>query len=172
MSEEDENKFYVYIYYDRSRHNEPIYVGKGHGNRAWQHLSIKKTHPFIQRLQFMKRNGTPVLLGFYSCLDEELAHLLEQELISYFGRKDLGKGPLLNLTDGGEGSFGLKISDWTKLKLSLAKKGKPKLHRHVNSAHRGTVKEKQTCPHCNKIGGAGAMQRWHFDNCRKGKINV
>lgn len=24
-----------------------------------------------------------------------------------------------------------------------------------------------TCPHCNKTGPSGAMNRWHFDNCRK-----
>lgn len=23
-----------------------------------------------------------------------------------------------------------------------------------------------TCPHCNKIGGAQTMPRWHFDNCK------
>lgn len=24
-----------------------------------------------------------------------------------------------------------------------------------------------TCPHCNKTGPSGAMNRWHFNNCRK-----
>lgn len=24
-----------------------------------------------------------------------------------------------------------------------------------------------TCPYCNKTGPSGAMNRWHFDNCRK-----
>jgi len=27
-------------------------------------------------------------------------------------------------------------------------------------------KSKSQCPHCNKIGGSGIMQRWHFDNCK------
>lgn len=22
------------------------------------------------------------------------------------------------------------------------------------------------CPHCNRVGGIGNMQRWHFDNCK------
>jgi len=27
--------------------------------------------------------------------------------------------------------------------------------------------EKITCPHCNKVGGIGAMRRWHLDNCKE-----
>lgn len=172
MSAEERDRFYSYIYYDPSRNNEPIYVGKGHGKRAWQHLSIKKTHPFIQRLQYMRRNGIEPIIGFYAGLDEEFCILLEQELISHFGRKDLGKGPLLNLTDGGEGSSGLVISEDTRKKLSIAKKHKSVKSRHSNSSHRGTIKEINYCPHCNKAGGKGAMQRWHFNNCREKIINV
>jgi hypothetical protein len=33
---------------------------------------------------------------------------------------------------------------------------------------KGMVKEINTCPHCNKSGGKGAMQRWHFDKCKQG----
>ena len=31
----------------------------------------------------------------------------------------------------------------------------------------GSTKEINVCPHCNKSGGKGAMQRWHFNNCKK-----
>ena len=31
----------------------------------------------------------------------------------------------------------------------------------------GTTQPKVECPHCGKIGGAGPMKRWHFDNCKK-----
>lgn len=38
------------------------------------------------------------------------------------------------------------------------------------NTHRLLKREKVTCPHCNKMGGAIAMSRWHFDKCRlKGK---
>lgn len=117
------NDFYTYIYYDPSRNNEPIYVGKGFGGRAWKHLTKRIIHPFIQRLQFMKKNNVKPIIGFYAGLDEELAHLLEVELIQKFGRKDLGLGPLLNLTDGGEGPSGRKHSAESRRKMSLAKKG-------------------------------------------------
>lgn len=116
--------YYTYIYYDPSRNNEPFYVGKGHNERAWSHLKSKHGGPFMNRLRKMIRNGIRPIIGLYSGLEEEFAHLLEQELISKFGRKNLGKGPLLNLTDGGEGSSGLKMSDETKKKMSESRKGR------------------------------------------------
>jgi len=115
------DKFYTYIYYDPSRNNEPIYVGKGHGTRAWQHLTRRKRHPFIQRLQFMKRNNIKPVIGLYSGLDEEFSFLIEVELIAKFGRKDTGLGTLLNLTDGGEGNSNPSIQ--TRIKMGSANKG-------------------------------------------------
>lgn len=47
----------------------------------------------------------------------------EIELIALYGRSDLKQGELCNLTDGGEGSLGLIVSDETKLKQSIAHKG-------------------------------------------------
>lgn len=132
------DKFYTYIYYDPSRNNEPIYVGKGQNKRAWEHLTSRRKHPFIQRLEFMKSNNIDPVIGFYSGLDEELSLLVEEELISKFGRKDLRQGPLLNLTDGGElganksietrkkmseNNLGKKLSETTKKKMSLSRIG-------------------------------------------------
>jgi len=136
--------FYAYIYYDPSRNNEPIYAGKGNKNRVWRHNYRKGMHPFTQRLNFMKKNNIKPIIGIYSGLDEELALLLEEELIAKFGRKDLGQGSLLNLTNGGEGtkgasrkfteehkhnlsasSIGRKKSEDAKANMSRAKAGKP-----------------------------------------------
>jgi len=137
--------FYVYIYYDPSRNNEPIYVGKGKNGRAWSHLRLQVHSPFVSRLKNMLSNGINPVVGIYGNIDEEFAIFLEEESISKFGRKDLGKGPLLNLTNGGdgisgaklgprpddvkrkisEGNSGKKLSDEHKRKLSIAKKGKP-----------------------------------------------
>lgn len=122
------NNFYTYIYYNPSRNNEPIYIGKGKKTRAWAHLKSKNKHPFIQRLQFMKNNNINPIIGIYADLEEELAHLLEEELIAKFGRKDLGKGPLLNLTDGGEGTSNLSLE--IRQHLSKIKKDIPLPEQH------------------------------------------
>jgi hypothetical protein len=139
--------FYTYIYYDPSRNNEPIYIGKGGGKRVWSHLSSKQQTPFVYRLRYMKKNDIVPIIGIYAGLDEEFAHLLEMELIAKFGRKDLGKGPLLNLTDGGEGQtgmvhtvetrkkmskshIGIMQSEETRRKISIGNKDKPKTEEH------------------------------------------
>ena len=119
---------YTYIYYDPSRNNEPIYVGEGTKNRAWAHLRKTNKHPFVQRLQFMRKNGVDPIIGIYAGLDQEFAHLLEIELIAKFGRKDLGKGSLLNLTDGGEGQ--VNPTQAVRYKMSLAHLGETKTAEH------------------------------------------
>lgn len=47
---------------------------------------------------------------------------LEVLLIQEYGRKDLGLGNLVNMTNGGEGAFGVIVSDEKKLKLSESAK--------------------------------------------------
>jgi group I intron endonuclease len=57
--------------------------------------------------------------------------------------------------------FGKKIifSEEHRSKLSSALKGK-------QSKYKNVPRIKIQCPHCNKIGGTGAMNLWHFDNCK------
>lgn len=101
--------FYCYVYKDPSRNMEPFYVGKGKNKRAWDHLKRTKPSEMTHRIKKMIRNGVEPVIEFL-CYDqdEEFIFLVEQEAIHKFGRKDLGKGPLLNLTDGGEGPIGFK----------------------------------------------------------------
>jgi hypothetical protein len=57
--------------------------------------------------------------------------------------------------------FGKKVifSEDHKAKISKALKGKKS---SLINVKRPTIE----CPHCGKIGGVGAINRWHFDNCR------
>lgn len=151
--------FYIYIYRDPSRDNEPIYVGKGHGKRAWRHLTRKARHPFVQRLQFMSRNGIIPDIQIIDAIDEEHAFFLEECCISIFGRKDLGTGSLLNLTDGGEGTA--NPSSVTRGKIGAANKGRKRTEEQikVNSEYRKgkpngraglRYKQKDTSNHGNR----------------------
>ena len=74
-------------------------------------------------------------------------------------------------------AIGSKRSDETKAKMSAWQKGrhlseemKRKLSesakRRVVHGNTGKKNEVVECPHCKKTGGAGVMQRWHFDRCR------
>lgn len=183
---------YVYLYRDPSRANEPIYVGKGKGRRAWSHLKRTDMHPLVQRLQLMERNGVePTITMLADRLDEELAYLVEVEAISKFGRKSVGAGPLLNLSEGGEGnSTGnggalkgrtqtaehiakrvVSLRGRVKSEAEIAKlrawKRPPELGAKIAARFAGKPQQQVTCPHCGKIGGVMVMKRWHFDKCRE-----
>jgi hypothetical protein len=62
----------------------------------------------------------------------------------------------------GENNPGKNKSEETRKKLSDSLKGK-------KSKLIGVKTKKLMCPHCNKEGGNGLMQRWHFDNCKHKK---
>lgn len=121
-------KFYTYIYRDPSRtfrdHPEPIYVGKGKQGRSHWHLKRNDTHPFTHRLQKMKREGSEPQIEVIGALNEDHAVFMEKCLIAVLGRKDLDLGPLLNLTDGGEGTTGKIVSKETGRKISKALAGR------------------------------------------------
>jgi hypothetical protein len=52
------------------------------------------------------------------------ACLLERLFILLYGRLDLGTGTLVNMTDGGDGSFGLIHLEETKEKISKSLRGR------------------------------------------------
>lgn len=117
------NIYYTYLYRDPTRNNEPIYIGKGKGKRCYDHLKSKKNAPLPNRIRKIKEWGVEPIIEFIcKDVDEELALLVEEEAISLYGRKDLGTGPLLNLTDGGDGVS--NVSEKTRKKLSDAGKGR------------------------------------------------
>jgi len=115
------NDFYVYLH-RRKSDNKVFYVGKGHGKRAW------KTSGRNERwTRTFKKHGLIVEIVFDE-LDEQTAFDVEKDTITeltYFGY------PLCNMTSGGEGVSGLKVSDETRAKLS--------------KAHKGRIKSEQEC---------------------------
>ena len=72
--------------------------------------------------KIIKDGFEPIVLKLFEKLEYETAIKLEIEIISKIGRKDLDKGPLVNLTDGGEGT--INMSDEIKNKISKKLKGK------------------------------------------------
>ena len=72
---------------------------------------------------------------------------------------------------GNKNTLGNKVSDKTKLKISLLNKGKirtiqSKLNYSLAKKLKNNCNKFYTCPHCNKIGQSSVMYRWHFDNCK------
>ena len=103
--------YYVYAYIRKSNFT-PYYIGKGKGDRAYSKCHSVSVPNDNSRIIFLKEN-----------LSEVDAFSYEREMISLYGRKDLGTGILRNRTDGGEGASGLIWSEKSKKKQSDANKG-------------------------------------------------
>lgn len=112
--------FYTYIYYDPTKGNEPFYVGKGKDNRAWFHQYGYSDNHLNRRIKKIINKGKQPIIGLYAGLDEEFALFLEEELIRHIGRRDLKQGPLVNLTNGGDGVSGHIHTRETRKRMSEA----------------------------------------------------
>ena len=117
-------------------------MGKGCGERLnslcgrsklWENVSVKH--------------------GWYADIIAEFeneadAFQCEKEVIVFFGRRDLGTGPLVNLTEGGEGTSSPK-SEAHKKKIGDSHRGKKRLpfsaewKERLGDAHRGKPKSKE-----------------------------
>lgn len=106
-----------FVYGKYSFEYEPFYVGKGHGKRKYETIRDKR-NPIKKAIicKIKKENNIPIIIIIKSELSEKESFDLEIELIDLIGRRDLNKGTLSNLTNGGEGHSGYEQSDETKLK--------------------------------------------------------
>ena len=115
------SEFYTYLYLDPrpGKDSAPIWVGKGSGERMYDHL--RGSHnPLLDRIIVKCREVglEPVVEEFSRFRREESAFATEKFLIKLVGRRDLGLGTLCNLTDGGDGAAGCVRSAETRAKLS------------------------------------------------------
>lgn len=105
-------EFYVYVH-RKGTTNEVFYVGKGIGKRAYSKTSRSKYWHNI-----VNKYGYKVEI-ICSGLQEWYAFELETELINLHGRVSDGSGPLINFTDGGEGSSGRVLSQETRNRIAM-----------------------------------------------------
>jgi len=115
-----------FIYDDYIFDFEPMYVGKGKGNRPKRHFTLYKTNNtrFYSKMKSIIDSGyIPKYIYLKDKLCENDSLLYEKKMINNIGRIENG-GKLTNLTDGGEGISGLKMSEETKLKMSKIRLGK------------------------------------------------
>ncbi|KKM99139.1 hypothetical protein LCGC14_1150850 [marine sediment metagenome] len=100
----------------------PFYVGKGSKDRWKPQYHQHNAQPvLVNKIRKMGMKNIFVCFPFTG-LDHKDALVFERMLINIYGRKDLNIGPLLNLTDGGDGLEGYTHSEETKAKMRATQK--------------------------------------------------
>jgi len=118
------NKFYVYAHYDNT--GRVFYIGKGIGNRSCKFHKGDRSDYWYRHVAKYCPNG-PTVQIWAGNLSEEAALAMEKDWIALYGRRDLGTGRLVNLSDGGDNppSFvDKKHSSETRKMMSEAGKNK------------------------------------------------
>jgi len=116
-------EFYVYAHFKPDF--TPFYIGKGHGVRSHAfYVGRNKFHKHIVN-KYGKEN---IIVEVMPCKSENEAFLREQLAISALKKSGI---QLANLTMGGEGPSGFKHSKESRLKMSLASKGRPSHNKGV-----------------------------------------
>ncbi len=95
---------YVYIH-RRESDGRIFYVGKGAAKRAHETCSRN-----VHWRRTVAKHGLIVEI-IMTCENDKEAQAQEIRLIAEIGRRDLGMGPLVNMTDGGEGHTGIIVSE-------------------------------------------------------------
>ena len=162
----------AYVYrHIRLDKNEPFYIGIGSDEQYKRASTPKNRNIFWKRIVNKTDFEVEIICDN---LNWDEACIKEKEFISLYGRKDKNKGSLCNLTDGGDGSVGVIVSEYgkkqrsefmknriikpiteeTRLKLSLAHKGKSLSADHkskISIANKGKIKPIMTNEHKKKL---------------------
>jgi len=155
--------------YTLSDKNGIRYVGKSNNTdkRYYRHIFDAKTKKKLNKRDawiksLLNKNMKPIL-EVIDVVDESEWILMEKYWISQF--KTWGF-ELKNMTDGGDGLYGLKHSVKTKKKMSETKKGKtPK---NINFLHQSSIKGKIFQYDLN----GKKIKEWESVNNAKKKLNI
>lgn len=129
--------------------HEPFYIGKGKDLRSRAHLKAsllskggRNAFKITLINKLLKLDLEPIIVVTGSRASDVMAQALEIDLIAGIGRRNKDEGPLTNLTDGGDGNAGYKMSDASKAKVRAAKLGKkasPETRAKMSAAASGRV---------------------------------
>lgn len=163
--------YYTYILIN-SLDDQPFYVGKGSGTRMYQHLrescreDTTKRSVHYKILSILQQNGKIV----YSKTDwgtEQEAFNEEKRLIALYGRKDLGTGPLCNLTEGGEGVVASAELNERRAAKHRGMKRSDEARQHMREAQLALAEQRRI----ENNGSAVTEQtRQKMSESRKGKV--
>lgn len=159
--------YYLYALVRPDKNGEYFYIGYGKNKRIFHHFTqhkIRKNNPYkCNIIDKLIRNGYKIQdVGKILLVsdNEDYIKQMEISMISKIGRYDLGKGPLSNMTNGGDGSIEYHHSEESRKKISLTSKGRKfseetkrmmSINRTGNKNHRyGKKFSPETCAKISK----------------------
>jgi hypothetical protein len=160
--------FYVYLHRKETT-GEVFYVGKGFGRRAWVFSGRSE-----QWQRTYKKHGAIVQI-VQDGLQEWASFEIEQDLIAFHGKRSDGTGLLVNNCDGGSGNSGAILSEQTRKKISIARKGMKLSEEHKKRVSLGLTGKKRTEAEKQKMRAAklGKQQTAeHVKNRMMGRSNA
>ena len=124
----------AYLYrHIRLDKNEPFYIGIGSDDNYKRAYNKKGRSYSWKDIAYHIPYEVEILLDG---LEWNEACQKEIEFITLYGRNDLGLGSLVNMTNGGEGQFGRKISENTRIKMSKPKSDESKHNMKLSHKNR------------------------------------
>jgi len=163
------NYIYRHIRLDK---NEVFYIGigtkeksyKGPGREYHRAFSKRKRSNFWNNITAKTPYEVEIMLDDLTLVE---AKIKEVEFIKLYGRRDLGLGTLCNLTDGGEGTTNIVVSNETKKKLGKAAKGrKHKVSTIIKMKATSRLINKNTTGHKVEYLPTGEIYNSLSDACR------
>lgn len=148
--------------------NEVFYVGISRKHKSRYDRAYEKNRRTRAWLNVVEKTAYRVDILMESESREFIIEK-EKEFISLYGRRDLGAGTLVNFTDGGEGNLGLKISEESRLKRSIASKGRG-LGKPLSKEHKQKISASLKEARAFGKGGMSPAALIRFKQNRKGHI--
>lgn len=155
------NDFYVYAWLRPD--GTPFYIGKGRGYRDKKPRRNRLFNNIVDKI--ISDGSSPIVVRIKDGLSEEEAFLFERNEIERYGRRNNGSGILANMTDGGEGTAGLIVSDETKGKLREAHLGVPLSPTHAAHISAALTGKRKSPDHVEKVAARRRGSR-HSDESK------
>lgn len=173
--------FYIYVLFREN--GQPFYIGKGHGYRMNTHLAprwqkgAKGKNPHKNNIinNMLARGLDIPRVKLRSGLTEQEANQIEIALIQAIGKEP--DGPLVNITNGGEGNTGTKRS--AKHMIAFNRKGQKNSDAHkaaISRALKGRRLRPESYRHSEEtrmkirmanLGNTNCLGRQHSDETKR-----
>lgn len=133
--------FMAYVYrHTRLDKNEVFYIGIGSDERGKYNRAYSKTGRNKHWYNIINLTNYKVEIISEDWLTWEEACEKEKFWITFYGRADLGRGSLVNITDGGDGQFNPSFD--TRKKMSVAKLGYSLSEKHRHNIGKSLIGHK------------------------------